>query len=45
MNAQIISMAQWKAAHPPALICWNHGLACWLAWQKLMLKVIYWPHQ
>lgn len=31
MPAQIISFAEWKAAHPPALICFQHGLACWLA--------------
>lgn len=40
MPAQIVNMAKWKAAHPPILICYQHGLACWLAWQKLMLKVI-----
>lgn len=43
MEAKIINMQQWKAAHPPALVCWQHGLACALAWQKLWLKVIYGP--
>lgn len=43
MPAQIVNFEQWKAAHPPALICWNHGLAAMLAWQKLWLKVIYGP--
>lgn len=43
MNAQIISMAQWKQSHPPALVCWQHGLACALAWQSLWLKVMYGP--
>jgi hypothetical protein len=45
MPAKIISFTEWKAAHPPALICFQHGLACWLAWQKLMLSVIYGPYQ
>lgn len=44
-NAKIISMAQWKAAHPPALIFFQHGLACALAWQELFLKVIYAPYR
>lgn len=43
MDAQIISMAAWKAAHPPALVAFQHGLACALEWQKLWLKVIYGP--
>ena len=32
MPAKIISFETWKANHPPALICWQHGLACALAW-------------
>lgn len=43
MDAQITNLAQWKAAHPPALICFQHGLDCALAWQQLWLKVIYGP--
>lgn len=43
MPAQVVNFAQWKAAHPPALICFQHGLACMLAWQQLWLKVIYGP--
>lgn len=43
MEAQIINMQQWKAAHPPALVCWQHSIACALAWQGLWLKVIYGP--
>lgn len=39
INPQIISMAEWKAAHPPVLICWQHGLACAVAWHELWLKV------
>lgn len=23
MDAQIINLAEWKAAHPPSLQCWN----------------------
>ena len=45
MPAKIISFEAWKANHPPALICWQHGLACALAWQKLWLKVIYGPYR
>jgi hypothetical protein len=30
-EAKVISLAQWKAAHPPLLVCWQHGLACALA--------------
>ncbi|MEN6629796.1 MAG: hypothetical protein ABFC42_09135 [Sulfuricella sp.] len=44
MDAQIISMAQWKAAHPPALMLFNHGLACALAWQRLWLSIAF-PRQ
>lgn len=43
MPAKVISLAQWKISHPPAMICWNHGLACWLAYQKLWLKVMFPP--
>lgn len=43
MKATVISFAEWKANHPPALICWQHGLACALAWQELWLKAIYGP--
>lgn len=43
MNAQIINMAQWKAAHPPALVCYQHGLALAVAWQQLWLKVLFNP--
>lgn len=45
MQAKIINLAEWKSAHPPALVCWQHGLACMLAWQKLMLTVIYGPRK
>ena len=41
MEAKIISLAEWKAAHPPALICWQHGLQAMLAWQELWLKVLF----
>lgn len=41
MPAQVVNFAQWKAAHPPALICWNHGLQCYLAWHDLWLKVLF----
>lgn len=34
MPAKVISFEQWKAAHPPSLICFQHGLACALAWQQ-----------
>lgn len=43
MNAQIISLAEWKAAHPPILVCWQRGLACAVAWQRLWIKVLL-PH-
>lgn len=43
MPAQVVNFAQWKAAHPPALVCFQHGLACMLAWKKLMLVVINAP--
>ena len=43
MEANVINFAQWKAAHPPILICWQHGLAAALAWQQLWLKLIYGP--
>jgi len=41
VKAQVVDFAQWKAAHPPILICWQHGLACALAWQELWLKVLF----
>jgi hypothetical protein len=40
MKAKIISMQQWKAAHHPVLICFQHGLACAVAWQKLWLRLM-----
>lgn len=40
MDVQIISLQEWKAAHPPALVCWQHGLACALAWQRLFLLLM-----
>ena len=41
MTAKVISLQQWKAAHPPILIYWNHGLQCGLAWQKLWLRILF----
>jgi len=41
MNAQIISLAEWKAAHPPILVCWQRGLACAVAWQELCAKLYF----
>jgi len=41
MPARIISLAEWKAAHPPVLIFWQHGLQCALAWQRLWLQVLF----
>lgn len=43
MKAPVVDFAQWKAAHPPALICWNHGLALAVAWQQLWLKALCGP--
>lgn len=40
MPAQVVNFAKWKAAHPPILICWQHGLQAWLAWQKLCLSLL-----
>lgn len=37
---KIVSMSEWKAAHPPALVCFQHAMACAVAWQKLWLMVI-----
>lgn len=42
-NSQSNQLRSMEAAHPPILICWQHGLACALAWQELWLKVIYGP--
>lgn len=39
-NAKIISLAEWKAAHPPALILWQHALQAGLAWQRLVLLML-----
>ena len=33
MPAKIISFETWKANHPPALICWQHGLAYRIAYR------------
>ena len=41
MDAQIIDLQRWKAAHPPVIVCWNAALAMGLAWQKLWLKVLF----
>ena len=32
MEAQIVDLKQWKAAHPPAIVCLNAALAMGLAW-------------
>jgi hypothetical protein len=42
-DAKVINLAQWKAAHPPALLLWQHGLACAVAWQRLWLKLVFGP--
>jgi|JI10StandDraft_1071094.scaffolds.fasta_scaffold01019_15 hypothetical protein len=34
-DAQIIDLAEWKAAHPPALRCWNAAVRCWWNWASL----------
>lgn len=26
MEAQIVDLKQWKAAHPPVIVCWNAGM-------------------
>jgi hypothetical protein len=41
MDAKIIDLQAWKAAHPPALICWRHGIACALAWHRLWMTVVF----
>lgn len=41
MDAQIISMAQWKAAHKPAIVTWQYGLAAMLAWNEMWLRAFY----
>lgn len=43
MDAQIVDLKKWKAAHPPVIVCWNAGLAAALAWQKLWLKLLFPP--
>ena len=43
MEAKIISFEAWKKSHPPALICFQHGLALAVAWQQLWLKVLCGP--
>lgn len=41
MTAKVIDFKAWKAAHPPALLIWQHGLACAVAWQRMWLLAIY----
>lgn len=41
MTARVIDFEAWKAAHPPALLIWQHSLACAVAWHKMWLMVIY----
>lgn len=40
-DAKVINLAEWKAAHPPVLLIWQHHLAALVAWQLLWLSVIY----
>lgn len=40
MPARVIDFAQWKASHPPILICWQHGLACAVAWHRAWLGIL-----
>lgn len=44
MKAQVISLEQWKASHPPALLFLQHNLQLMLAWQKMWIKVVYGPY-
>jgi hypothetical protein len=44
MLAPVTDLNQWKAAHPPTLVFWQHSLQAWIAWQKLLIKVIYGPY-
>lgn len=41
MEAEIVDLAKWKKAHPPAIVCLNAALAMGLAWQRLWLKVLF----
>lgn len=41
MEAEIVDLAQWKRAHPPAVACLNAGLAMGLAWQRLWILVLF----
>lgn len=41
MLAKVIDLNQWKAAHPPALMLFNHGISCALAWQRLWLSIVF----
>ena len=45
MEAEIVALAQWKKAHPPVIVCLNAALAMGLAWQKLLLMVVYGPYK
>lgn len=35
MSAQIISLTEWKAAHPPVMQCFNVAIRCWWNWATL----------
>lgn len=41
MDAQIINMQQWKEAHKPSLFLFDYSLACFIAWQRLMLSLAF----
>jgi len=45
MDAKIINLEEWKKAHPPALVCFQHGLAMAVAWQRLWFKVLFNPRR
>jgi hypothetical protein len=44
MINNVISLEQWKASHPPALIFLQHNLQLALAWQKLFIRAMYGPY-
>jgi hypothetical protein len=41
MTGTVVNFERWKAAHPPALVVWQHALAAAVEWHRLWLLVVY----
>lgn len=41
MLAKVYDLNQWKSAHNPAVVTWQYNLSFVLAWNELLIRMIY----